>query len=43
MRIVAPSSEDEMIAAFLRGELDSERFGPALLEGLRRSGLTRAA
>jgi hypothetical protein len=38
MRIIAPSSEDEMIAVFLRGELDSERFGPALAEGLRRRG-----
>jgi hypothetical protein len=27
-----------MIAVFLRGELDSERFGPALAEGLRRRG-----
>jgi hypothetical protein len=38
MRFVAPSSEDEMIAVFLRGELESERFAPALTEGLRRRG-----
>jgi hypothetical protein len=38
MRIAAPSSEDEMIAVFLRGELESERFGAALAEGLGRRG-----
>jgi hypothetical protein len=38
MRIVAPSSEDEMIAVFLRGELESERFAAALRRRLRRSG-----
>ncbi len=27
-----------MIAVFLRGELTSDRFGPALVEGLRRCG-----
>jgi hypothetical protein len=30
VRVVRPSSEAEMVATFLRGELDSERFGPAI-------------
>jgi hypothetical protein len=30
MRVIAPSSEAEMVALFLRGELDSERFGPGV-------------
>jgi hypothetical protein len=36
--VVAPSSEDEMIATFLRAELDSDRFGQAIADALRRSG-----
>ena len=30
MRMIRPSSEEEMVAVFLRGELDSERFGPGV-------------
>ncbi len=30
MRVVRASSEEAMIAVFLRGELDSERFGPGV-------------
>lgn len=32
MRVIRSSSEAEMVAVFLRGELDSERFGPRLRE-----------
>jgi hypothetical protein len=38
MRVLAQSSEDDMIAHFLRGELASERFGPALEDALARAG-----
>jgi hypothetical protein len=38
VRVVAPSSEDEMIAVFLHAELNSDRFGPALDEALARGG-----
>jgi len=27
VRVIGPSSEDEMVALFLRAELDTERFG----------------
>jgi hypothetical protein len=37
MRIVGPSSEEEMIAVFLRGELGSDRFGPLLEQALVES------
>ena len=30
MRVIGRSSEAEMVAVFLRGELDSERFGPGV-------------
>jgi hypothetical protein len=30
VRVIRPSTEDEMIWLFLRGELPSERFGPAI-------------
>jgi hypothetical protein len=30
VKLVRPISEDEMIAAFLRGELDSDRYGEKL-------------
>lgn len=30
MRVIRPSSEAEMVAVFLRGELGSERFGPGI-------------
>lgn len=32
VRTIRPSSEPEMVATFLRGELGSERFGPRLRE-----------
>jgi hypothetical protein len=34
MRILRESSEDEMIACFLKGELSSERFGTAIRDAL---------
>jgi hypothetical protein len=39
VRLLRASSEDEVVAAFLRAEIDSERFGPALRESLARDGL----
>jgi hypothetical protein len=30
VRVIRPSSEAEMVATFLRGELGSERFGAAI-------------
>jgi hypothetical protein len=36
MRLVRPASEDEMIAVFLRGELDSSRYGVKLRALLAR-------
>lgn len=38
MRILGESSEDEMIACFLQGELTSHRFGPALRAALAEAG-----
>ena len=38
MRAIGPCSEDEMIAVFLRGELDSDRFGALLASALDRHG-----
>lgn len=38
MRILGESSENEMIACFLRGELTSERFGPGLQAALNAIG-----
>jgi hypothetical protein len=38
MRVVAPSSEEEMIAVFLRGELRSDRFAPGIRDALRTAG-----
>lgn len=37
MHIIGPSSEEEMVAVFLRGELDSDRFGGAIREALARA------
>lgn len=37
MRVLGPSSEDEMVAVFLRGELGSSRFGRAIHEALTRA------
>jgi len=39
MRILRTASEPEVIAAFLRGELDSSRFGERLVALLREEGL----
>lgn len=40
MRIVRESSEDEMIACFLQGELTSDRFGADLRAALGAAGLS---
>lgn len=40
MRILGESSEDEMIACFLQGELPSHRFGPGLRAALNEAGLS---
>jgi hypothetical protein len=40
VRVHGPSSEEEMIACFLRGELSSPRFGAALRAGLAELGRT---
>lgn len=40
MRIVRESSEDEMIACFLQGELTSDRFGAGLRAALGAAGLS---
>jgi hypothetical protein len=40
MRIVRESSEAEMIACFLQGELASQRFGPGLHAALTAAGLS---
>jgi hypothetical protein len=38
MRLLRRVSEDEVIAVFLRGELDSDRYGEKLLDSLHREG-----
>jgi hypothetical protein len=38
MRVVAPASEDDMVAAFLRAEVGSPRFGPQVLAALAHEG-----
>jgi hypothetical protein len=40
VRVIGPSSEDEMVAVFLRGELDSDRFGAAIRRALERAGVS---
>ncbi|MCP9487337.1 MAG: hypothetical protein MSC30_15930, partial [Gaiellaceae bacterium MAG52_C11] len=43
MRVLRSSNDDEMVWLFLRGELDSERFGPGILRAIderRRAALT---
>lgn len=40
MRILGVSSEDEMVACFLQGELTSPRFGPGLRAALKSVGLS---
>jgi len=42
MRVVAPASEDDMVAAFLRAEAGSPRFGPQVLAALAHEGLDRS-
>jgi hypothetical protein len=42
MRVVAPASEDDMVAAFLRAEAGSPRFGPEVLAALGHEGLDRS-
>jgi hypothetical protein len=39
--MLRPSSEDEMVAVFLRGELPSERWGPAIDQALLNAGADR--
>jgi hypothetical protein len=39
MRVVAAVTEDDMVAAFLRAELDSPRFSPSLRAALADAGL----
>jgi hypothetical protein len=43
MRVVAAATEDDMVAAFLRAELGSPRFGPEVLAALAHEGLDRSA
>jgi hypothetical protein len=38
MRLIRPSSENEMVAVFLSGELDSDHFGPSIRQALRHIG-----
>jgi hypothetical protein len=42
MRLIRAASEAEVVAAFLRGELDSPRWGDRLLELLREEGVDPA-
>src|SRR5918995_15000 len=39
MRVIRASSDDEMVAVFLRGELLSDRFGETVREGLAGAGV----
>jgi hypothetical protein len=39
MEVAGPCSDDEMVACFLRGELDSPRFGARLHDAIRAAGL----
>jgi hypothetical protein len=41
MRVIGPASEDDMVLAFLRAELDSSRFAPDVLTALAELGLDR--
>src|SRR4029453_9493254 len=43
MRIIRVSSEAEVVAAFLRGELDSPRYGERIRELLPAAGLDESA
>jgi hypothetical protein len=42
MRVLSRVDEAEVVAAFLRAELESERFGPAIREALARDGVVPA-
>jgi hypothetical protein len=42
MRVVAPATEDDMVAGFLRAEVGSQRFGPQVLAALAHEGLDRS-
>jgi len=42
MRLVRSASEDEVIAAFLRAEIDSDRFGQSILTALEADHRPRA-
>jgi hypothetical protein len=42
MRIVSAAGEDEVVAAFLRAEVESDRFGPPIAEILDRRRLDRS-
>jgi hypothetical protein len=39
VRILGPVAEDEVVATFLRGELESERFGAPIRAALERDGV----
>lgn len=40
MHVIGECSEEEMVACFLLGELNSPRFGPAVRDALAAAGLT---
>jgi hypothetical protein len=42
MRLLRPTTEDDMVATFLRAEIASERFGAPIEALLRRDGKARA-
>jgi hypothetical protein len=42
MRVLGPATEDDMVLAFLRGEIESSRFAADVLAALAGRGLDRA-
>jgi hypothetical protein len=42
MEIIGPSSEDDMVAAFLQAEIHSSRWGPNVREHMSQAGVTEA-
>ena len=42
MRVIAAADEAEVVAAFLRAEVDSQRFGPRVIELLDQHGWPRS-
>jgi hypothetical protein len=42
MRVVAPATEDDTVAVFLRAEVGSPRFGPQVLAASAQQGLDRS-